>query len=104
MYLIAYDISDDKIRNKIAKYLEKKGLRIQKSLFALEVNKNKIKHILRDLEILRKDENKIKHILRDLEILRKDDGIIHSFSVCKICAKKSKVIGKKIPDPFFFFD
>ena len=87
MYLIAYDISDDKIRNKIAKYLEKKGLRIQKSLFALEVNKNKI-----------------KHILRDLEILRKDDGIIHSFSVCKICAKKSKVIGKKIPDPFFFFD
>jgi len=87
MYLIAYDISDDKIRNKIAKYLEKKGLRIQKSLFALDVNKNKI-----------------RYVLRDLEILRKNDGIIHSFSVCKTCAKKSKVIGKNMPDPFYFFD
>ena len=87
MYLIAYDISNDKIRGKIAKYLEKRGIRIQKSVFALEVSKRKI-----------------QYIMKDLESLQKNDGVIHLFSVCKTCLNKSKVLGKKIPDPFYYFD
>ena len=46
MYLVAYDISDTKIRTKIAHYLEGKGIRIQKSVFMLDVNKNKIVPIM----------------------------------------------------------
>lgn len=34
IYLVMYDISEDKVRHQIAKYLEKKGcMRIQKSVF-----------------------------------------------------------------------
>lgn len=87
MYIVAYDISDDKIRNKIAKYLEKKGARIQKSVFACDVS-----------------SKKIAFIMKELNKLRKDDGIIHVFAVCKNCLNKSKVIGKKLPDLFLFFD
>ncbi|MDD3051480.1 MAG: CRISPR-associated endonuclease Cas2 [Candidatus Cloacimonetes bacterium] len=87
MYLIAYDIESDKIRTKIAKYLEKKGLRIQKSVFAVEVT-----------------SKAVSHIMKDLEKLRKDDGVIHLFSVCRTCVGKSMVIGKGVPDPFYYFD
>lgn len=87
MFLVAYDIHNDKIRTKIAHYLEKKGLRIQKSVFALEVNKKVI-----------------YHIMKDLEKLQKSDGVIHLFSVCKMCLNKSKVLGKEIPDSFYYFD
>jgi len=86
-YIIAYDISNDKIRTKLAHYLEKKGLRIQKSLFVVKTT-----------------PAKIKHIRKDIETIRKDDGIIHIFSLCKNCAKKSKVIGKKLPDLFFYVE
>ena len=87
MYIVAYDISNDKIRTKIAKYLEKKGLRIQKSVFVLEIS-----------------AKAVKFVMKDLNKLRKDDGIIHVFAVCKTCRNKSKVIGKDIPDTFFFLD
>ncbi|MCD6419423.1 MAG: CRISPR-associated endonuclease Cas2 [Synergistetes bacterium] len=32
-YVISYDISDDKIRNKVSKILEGYGMRVQKSVF-----------------------------------------------------------------------
>ena len=87
MYLIAYDIHSDRIRGKIARYLEKKGLRIQKSVFALDIT-----------------SKAIHYVMKDLEKLRKDDGIIHLFSVCGTCKKKSKVLGKSIPASFYYFD
>ncbi len=86
-YIIAYDITCDKIRTKLAHYLEKKGLRIQKSLFLVEAT-----------------PNKIKHIRRDIETIRKDDGIVHIFRLCKNCTKNSKVIGEELPELFFFVE
>lgn len=41
MILISYDISDDKLRTKFSKYLEKFGHRIQYSVFEIE-NSQKI--------------------------------------------------------------
>ena len=32
-YLVAYDIEDDKLRNRVAKLLERSGLLVQKSVF-----------------------------------------------------------------------
>jgi CRISPR-associated endonuclease Cas2 len=87
MYIVAYDISSQKIRTKIARYLEKKGLRIQKSVFSLDVS-----------------YKAIIHIKKDLTKLRKDDGVIHIFAICRNCQNKSIVIGKNLPELFFFFD
>jgi len=86
MYLVAYDISDTKIRTKIAHYLEGKGIRIQKSVFMLDVNKNKI-----------------VPIMQTLKKLRKQDGVIHVISVCRLCWQKSYVTGQETPENFFFF-
>ncbi|MCI9246683.1 MAG: CRISPR-associated endonuclease Cas2 [Clostridia bacterium] len=36
--IVFYDISDNKIRNKIVKILESYGIRMQKSVFQCEVN------------------------------------------------------------------
>ena len=40
MYLVvAYDITNNKARNKIVKILESYGFRVQKSIFEIEINK-----------------------------------------------------------------
>ncbi len=38
MVLIAYDIKDEKRLKKVAKFLEEEGIRVQKSIFELEVS------------------------------------------------------------------
>ncbi|MBN2395214.1 MAG: CRISPR-associated endonuclease Cas2 [Candidatus Atribacteria bacterium] len=79
-YLIAYDIENNKIRNKIAKYLEKKGKRIQKSVFLLDIN----------LYVLKK-------LKSDLEKLNNKNGVIHLFRICSKCKKEAQYIGEKQP-------
>ncbi|SNR63097.1 CRISPR-associated endonuclease Cas2 [Desulfurobacterium atlanticum] len=38
-YLVVYDISDDKIRNKVSTRLKKFGMRVQYSAFEIEIKK-----------------------------------------------------------------
>jgi CRISPR-associated protein Cas2 len=46
MYVVvAYDIKNDKKRNKLAKELLKYGIRTQKSVFECEINKKELKNI-----------------------------------------------------------
>ena len=40
MYVISYDISENKIRNKVAKILEGYGKRIQYSVFECDIDEN----------------------------------------------------------------
>ena len=42
---IVYDISDDKLRNKLAKELFRYGIRTQLSVFEAEADKNELKKI-----------------------------------------------------------
>lgn len=49
-YLVAYDISDDRLLRKTADYLEKQGVRIQKSVFMLKQTKEKMVKIQKHLE------------------------------------------------------
>lgn len=79
-YLIAYDIENNKIRNKIAKYLEKKGSRIQKSVFLLDIN-----------------NYSLKRLMHDLEKMNSKNGIIHIFRICRKCQKQAVYIGEKQP-------
>ena len=43
IYLFSYDISENKKRTKLSKYLEKKGRRIQKSVFLLDLKRTQIR-------------------------------------------------------------
>ncbi len=73
--IIAYDISDDRIRYRISKFLEKHGLRIQESVFIAEVSSKNINWFMKNLE---KINNK--------------NGKIHVFTLCSICEQKAVAI------------
>lgn len=56
--LIIYDISNNKHRNKIAKYLSTFGHRVQNSCFEAKINKKQYDKLLRGIEKrLYKDDN-----------------------------------------------
>lgn len=58
-YLISYDISDAKIRNKVVKYLESFCYRIQYSVFLCAHTRVHVETIIKQLELLtRNDETK----------------------------------------------
>ena len=40
--IICYDVSDNKLRYRLAKYLEKMAVRVQFSVFKADLNKNEI--------------------------------------------------------------
>ncbi len=41
-WLVCFDISDNKKRNKVVEYLEEYGVRVQKSVFEIELNSNSL--------------------------------------------------------------
>jgi len=84
-YIIAYDIPDDKKRTKIAKYLEKNGIRVQKSVFFIDTNKTKL-----------------KKILMVLSKINKKNGTIHCFSLCKNCSRRALFIGETKPEVWIY--
>jgi CRISPR-associated protein Cas2 len=49
-YLVTYDISDDKIRSNLSKFLLKYGVRVQFSCFELECNEKELKEITSFIE------------------------------------------------------
>lgn len=58
MILISYDISNDKLRTRFSKYLEKFGHRIQYSLFEIDNSPRVLSNI--SLDIKNKFEKKFK--------------------------------------------
>ena len=71
--LVAYDIEEDKPRQRIARFLEKKGLRIQKSVFLVN---------------LRADQ--LDAFTQELDALRDPGGVIDIIPVCKHCRDHSR--------------
>lgn len=59
VYIVAYDISNHRTRARVARYLEKRGLRLQKSVFTLSVTQYAIKQIKKELAELVKQEGSI---------------------------------------------
>ena len=45
-YIVAYDISEDKRRNKLSALLDKYGIRVQYSLYEIELNQTKLKYLI----------------------------------------------------------
>jgi CRISPR-associated protein Cas2 len=48
-YLIVYDIEDDYARNRLSKYLESIGVRVQLSVFEVEISPNRMAGVVEDL-------------------------------------------------------
>lgn len=79
IYVIAYDISNNTIRNRISKYLEAQGRRLQNSVFVCEATAKKMKTIQKKLEVLSNST----------------DTDIIVFPLCDGCQRKVIYLGKE---------
>jgi len=78
IYLLSYDISVNKKRTKLSKYLEKKGRRIQKSVFLLDLKRTQVRTFKKEV----------------VNIMGKDGDIL-LISLCSGCANKAQKFGVK---------
>lgn len=81
MYLICYDITKDKVRNKIFKTLEGYGQHKQFSVFECDITKKQLNTLVKKLNALLKDEKP------------EDGGNIRIYSICDHCYEKTKILG-----------
>jgi len=75
--VVAYDITDDKRRNKIAKCLEGYGVRVNYSVFECVLKPARFKQMKASLE----------------KLLDSDEDTIRIYQLCKECIKKVSVMG-----------
>jgi len=76
-FVFAYDISKHKTRAKVAKTLERFGIRVQKSFFQVDAPKEIIERIRDSL----------------LSYIDKKTDRLFIYSVCEDCSCKAKLIG-----------
>lgn len=74
MILISYDFTDNKIRTKFSKFLEKFGRRIQYSVFEIRNSKRVLTNILKEIELVYKKK------------FKNTDSVV-IFSICDRCKK-----------------
>jgi len=48
--IVSYDIEDNALRLKLARFLEHNGVRLQKSVFAVEVERHVFNKLLKEME------------------------------------------------------
>ncbi len=80
IYLLAYDIADDKKRLKMANLLEEYGQRVQKSVFECRLNSTEHKNLLR----------------KSQELIEAEDSV-RIYPLCQDCLKKVTAVGKNVP-------
>jgi len=83
--IVSYDIESDSTRNRLARFLEKKGVRLQKSVFAVEVER----HVFTGL-------------LRGIEGITKKEGKVAVFKLCEGCLKNAVQMNKEEKDVYVF--
>ena len=78
MYLVSYDISDNRRRRKISKELENYGTRVQYSVFECNISEKKYMELYSKL----------------LDVMIEDEcGNIRIYDLCGACKKKIVTIG-----------
>lgn len=83
--IVAYDIEEDKVRSKLARYLEVKGVRLQKSVFAVDIERHTFKRFLGEMERIAGKEGKVA-----------------VFRLCIGCQHQAIQLGEK-EKPFYVF-
>jgi CRISPR-associated protein Cas2 len=82
IYLVVYDIEDDRIRNRVASLLEGYGERRQQSVFECRLDSAALEELTRRLQgVLKKPEN----------------GEIRVYRICGNCLEASFGMGKMEP-------
>ena len=80
IYIIAYDIADNKRRLRVAKTLESWGYRIQESVFQLRL----------DSATLARVRSSLVALISDAE------DVIHIYPICSSCADHADILGAAI--------
>ena len=57
--VVAYDVQDNGKRARLARYLKTKGVRIQKSVFAVEVERHQFKRFLAEMRKIVDEEDMV---------------------------------------------
>lgn len=85
LYLICFDIVDDRIRNKVAKVLEGYGDRVQKSVFECVLSKAQLKKL----------KGRVGKLIND------DEDSVHFYRLCSRCVDEFESLGlEHSPDRF----
>lgn len=82
---VSYDIPDDKVRSQLSRFLEENGIRIQKSVFAVEIDRNSFSKFLKCIKSITKGEGKVA-------VLR----------LCETCVKNAIKLGNESRDCLVF--
>ena len=85
MYLVSYDISSDRRRNRISKKLENYGKRIQYSVFECNIDDKRFHKLYAEIA---------------KECQDMPDGSVRFYYVCQNCVPKMKLIGQEKPSVF----
>ena len=80
IYIIAYDIADNKRRLRVAKTLDSWGYRIQESVFQLRLDTATLARVRSSLAVL----------------ISESDDVIHIYSICSSCADRADILGAAI--------
>jgi len=81
--IVAYDISNTRLRGKLSRYLAKLGVRLQKSVFAIEI-----------------ERHAFKRLMNDIHRIVGDDEAVAVFRLCEGCKKNARRLGE--PDVGFY--
>ncbi|BAJ64485.1 CRISPR-associated endonuclease Cas2 [Anaerolinea thermophila] len=83
-YVLAYDISDDRRRLKLARLMESLGVRVQGSVFEAYLTATELERLLR----------------RCSKILKKEEDSLRIYRLCTACRENIRTEGKgKITPP-----
>lgn len=80
MYVVSYDISNDKVRTKIAKELENFGRRVQYSVFECRISEKQFEQLYGKLTVLMQEEK---------------EGNVRIYKLCGKCERDVITIGIK---------
>lgn len=81
-YVVTYDIENDKNRKKLSDLLETYGVRVNYSVFEIELNETKLKKLLWQIE--------------DQELIDKKYDSLRFYHICKNCVPKSFEVCNKL--------
>lgn len=80
-YIIAYDITDDKRRAKVAKLLESLAERVQGSVFEAYLAGDELEKLVKKLT----------------RLIKKEEDSIRIYPICEVCRGKIRSIGQGTP-------
>ncbi len=77
LYLISYDISDEKRLRKMAKLLEDYGYRVQKSVFECFLTESMYEELKRKIKLL----------------IKENEDRVRIYQICRHCRKRAEISG-----------